>query len=93
MVMSYHLLIESPPLGIYAVFGFYIISGYLMTLVMHESYAYTARGRIRFALNRFLRLYPQYWTAALISMLLIITLGSETVESYHKSIYMLSALD
>ena len=34
MVMVYHLFIEIRPLGTYAVFGFYIISGYLMNHFM-----------------------------------------------------------
>ena len=68
MVMAYHLLFGRAPLGFYPVFGFYIISGYLMTLIMHESYGYTWKGRYSFAVNRFLRLYPQYWTAAAISL-------------------------
>jgi len=44
MVMSYHLFVGILPLGTYAVFGFYVISGYLMTLVMHESYGYSGGG-------------------------------------------------
>lgn len=88
MVMTYHLLIDSLPLGTYAVFGFYTISGYLMTLVMQESYGYTTRGRNSFALNRFLRLYPQYWAAALLSILLVITLGGDLLANYHRSIYL-----
>jgi peptidoglycan/LPS O-acetylase OafA/YrhL len=28
--------------GPYAVFGFYVLSGYLMTLIMHETYGHTA---------------------------------------------------
>lgn len=88
MVMVYHLFIGILPLGTCAVFGFYIISGYLMTLIMHESYCYTWFGRYSFAINRFLRLYPQYWAAAIFSIILISNLGSETVTNYHKSIFL-----
>jgi len=49
MVMSYHLFVGILPLGTYAVFGFYVISGYLMTLVMHESYGYS--GGVRWLLQ------------------------------------------
>lgn len=31
-------------LGEHAVFGFYILSGYLMTLTLHASYGYSWRG-------------------------------------------------
>ena len=86
MVMIYHLINGELPLGTYAVFGFYIISGYLMTLIMHESYGYTKLGRYSFFANRFLRLYPQYWAAALVSIVLIYFLGSELVKDYHPAL-------
>jgi len=79
MVMLYHLLLHELPIGTYAVFGFYVISGYLMTLVMHESYGYTKAGRAAFAFNRALRLYPQYWLCALLSALLIVLLGADAI--------------
>lgn len=45
-------------IGTYAVFGFFCLSGFLMTLLMDTTY----NGRARdFAINRFLRLYPTYW--------------------------------
>jgi peptidoglycan/LPS O-acetylase OafA/YrhL len=88
MVMAYHLHLSPMPLGDYAVFGFYIISGYLMTLIMHESYSYTWIGRLSFAINRFLRLYPQYWAAAAFSLLLIATLGPKRVMDYHGAIFL-----
>ena len=39
----------------WAVFSFYVISGYLMSLILDETYGWTGAGRRRFALNRFLR--------------------------------------
>ena len=92
MVMSYHLFFGILPLGVYAVFGFYIISGYLMTLIMHESYGYTPFGRISFAANRFLRLYPQYWAAALFSIALIVSFGAKNAARYHRSIFIPDSL-
>jgi peptidoglycan/LPS O-acetylase OafA/YrhL len=60
-VVAYHL---SPQVfsfaGPAAVFGFYTVSGYLITAALSSHY----RGRtIAFLLNRFLRLYPTYWVA------------------------------
>lgn len=88
MVMTGHLFFESFKLGGYAVFGFYIISGYLMTLIMHESYSYTRIGQYSFAVNRFLRLYPQYWLAAIFTMVLILIIGDETVRNYNESMFL-----
>ena len=88
MVMIYHLFLPLLPLGIYSVFGFYIISGYLMTLVMHKTYGYSVSGRLSFASNRFLRLYPLYWVAAGLTIILILYLGSESVSKFHKSMVL-----
>jgi len=73
-------------IGVYAVFGFYVLSGYLMTMIMQKTYHYTIFGRIRFGINRFLRLYPLYWIACLISVLLISAFGAEAVYRYHRVI-------
>jgi peptidoglycan/LPS O-acetylase OafA/YrhL len=53
------------PLGVpwaawQSVFGFYTLSGFLMTRVLHEKYGCTPIGLGMFALNRFLRLWPAY---------------------------------
>src|SRR5262249_25640689 len=51
------------------------ISGYLMTLVMHETYGYDGAGRRRFLANRALRLFPAYWFAAALTAVLVIAAG------------------
>ena len=52
------------PLGNFAVFGFFCLSGFLMTLLMNGPYA----GRpFVFAANRFLRIFPSYWLVAAVS--------------------------
>lgn len=56
-------------LGGYAVFGFYILSGYLMTLVLNESYGFTIKGILKFFINRILRIYPSYLFILIISIL------------------------
>lgn len=59
-----------------------------MTTVMHRGYGYHFNGRLRFSVNRFLRLYPSYWVAAVISLFLIIWLGQEPVKSYHPRMFI-----
>lgn len=88
MVMAYHLFVGVLPLGTYAVFGFYVISGYLMTLVMHQTYGYSRVGRYAFVINRFLRLYPVYWIAVFLSVCLILMIGSNVVLGYHAKMYL-----
>ncbi|MFK8011370.1 MAG: acyltransferase family protein [Marinicellaceae bacterium] len=92
MVMVFHIYIGDLPLGAYAVFGFFIISGYLMTFIMQESYGYTSKGRMSFAINRFLRLHPLYWLACLVSIALIVVLGSDIVHGFHRSMEIPTSL-
>lgn len=71
-------------LGPYAVFGFYALSGYLMTLIMHATYGYTGQGMIRFAVNRWLRIFPIYYLAALLTLALVALLGESMVREFHQ---------
>jgi len=88
MVMIFHVYIGDLPLGSYAVFGFFIISGYLMTLIMQESYGYVTSGRISFIINRFLRLHPLYWLACMVTIALIYFIGDENVRNFHASMQL-----
>ncbi len=49
----------------YAVWGFYCLSGYLMTLILNEKYGFSGRGIGRFAVNRALRIYPAYYVVCI----------------------------
>lgn len=57
-VIAFHLTAAIPNLGLLAVNFFYVISGFLITLVLHETYKFSFRP---FAINRFLRLFPSYY--------------------------------
>jgi peptidoglycan/LPS O-acetylase OafA/YrhL len=79
--------------GRFAVFGFYILSGYLMTYVMHNSYGYSTSGIKSFAISRALRLYPGYWVACLLSIGLLLSLSDFMLSaSYHTIAIPESAL-
>lgn len=63
-VVVSHLL-PLPAIGQIAVFGFYTLSGYLITAILYGPY----RGRIgAYLINRSLRIYPLYWAVALIGL-------------------------
>jgi len=66
--------------GIFAVFGFYLISGYLMTIVLNEAYAFNFPS---FAKNRFLRLFPIYYVAAAITIIAMIAIPG--AKEYHNA--------
>lgn len=71
-------------LGAYAVFGFFVLSGYLMTHIMHRTYGFTASGIGRYVVNRFLRIYPMYWLACLVSAGAVIAADPEITDSLAK---------
>ena len=52
----------------YAVWGFYTLSGYLMTFVLNYKYGFSARGIIAYAYSRLLRIIPGYYAALLIGI-------------------------
>lgn len=66
--------------GIHAVFGFYVISGYLMTLVLRDIYQFQPAP---YFLNRFLRLFPIYYAIALATLVAILVLPN--AANYHEA--------
>lgn len=70
MVILHHLKINWWT-GAYAVFGFYMLSGYLMTLVLNKTYGFSFQGTIKFSINRILRIYPPYLFVVLIAILIV----------------------
>jgi peptidoglycan/LPS O-acetylase OafA/YrhL len=68
-------------IGNFAVYGFFVVSGYLMTLVLNQTYQFNAR---KFWLNRFLRLYPSYYFVCAFAMLGMI-LWPDAAAAYHET--------
>lgn len=70
MVVIHHLWPGSSPsyIGAYGVYGFYMLSGYLMTLVLNDVYGFSLTGSKKFLINRALRIYPSYLVAMLFSL-------------------------
>lgn len=64
--------------GSYAVFSFYILSGYLMTLVLNECYGFNLKGITRYLSNRALRLYPPYLAIMLFSIVIVLLIPDAT---------------
>lgn len=86
VVVSHILLV--PILGAYAVFSFFVLSGFLMTSIMHNTYGYSPRGMRRYAENRALRLYPNYWFAVIVSLILILIIGQEQTARHFASLVL-----
>lgn len=90
-VMIYHI-IEVPIIGKYAVFAFFILSGFLMTTIMHTTYGFTVVGFKKYAINRFLRLYPSYWVVATLTILLISVIGHEYSSQFKSALQIPTTL-
>src|SRR5947209_2762288 len=61
VVMQSHIWpLHAPWLAHQSVFGFYTLSGFLMTRVLNERYGFSPSGLSRFVVNRVLRLWPTY---------------------------------
>jgi peptidoglycan/LPS O-acetylase OafA/YrhL len=58
----------------YAVWGFFVLSGYLMTFVLTRKYGFDAKGLRTYAFNRFIRIMPSYYVAVLLGIITIIAL-------------------
>ena len=68
-VLLGHISISLLPSPIYAVLGFYIISGFYMSLILNEKYTSTTTN-ITFYKKRFLRLLPTYWLLAIVHLVI-----------------------
>lgn len=82
-VIVFHLTAQVPNIGQLSVNFFYVISGYLITLILNETYHFKFK---EFAINRFLRLYPTYYVFAIISIIIYSTpFSGVTSSSFHSS--------
>ncbi len=72
----------------WAVEGFYIISGFYMSLVLNEKYI-GKNSYKHFITNRFLRLLPTYWTIAIMSLILSlncnVNINNDAIFSFEKT--------
>lgn len=83
LVLVNHLYLPTANLvGAHAVAGFYVMSGYLMTKVIHEVYGVSAGGAARFLANRFLRIYPPYWVVLGVSLMLLWWFPATFAQTY-----------
>ena len=65
----------------YAVWGFFVLSGYLMTYVLQTKYGFSAGGIQRYARNRMLRIYPGFWVACLAGALVLFWLETQGIDA------------
>jgi peptidoglycan/LPS O-acetylase OafA/YrhL len=75
-VLQAHMLADGPTwLAAQAVFSFFVLSGFLMTLILNEDYGFEWGGFARFAANRALRLLPIYYIVIGLTVLYLVFVG------------------
>lgn len=92
--------------GVSAVYGFFLISGYLMTSILNHSYGFDRTGMARYAANRFLRIFPSYWAVLIFSAVVVyaiprdafltnfkLSMPQELVDHWLPNIFILGLLD
>jgi peptidoglycan/LPS O-acetylase OafA/YrhL len=62
--------------GARAVLLFYVISGFLISYVLHEKYREDRDGVLAFYRSRFMRIYPLWWTVLIFTILLDLRYGA-----------------
>lgn len=70
-VVYVHLWEKVGYIGVYAVYSFFLLSGYLMARVLNDRYGFDFNGLTRFSVNRFLRIYPPYYFFLILSLIII----------------------
>jgi len=76
-----------PTLGNYSVSFFFVLSGFLMTFIMHETYGFDLKGVKFFLVNRILRLYPIYLIIIIITVF-IFFLFPNTKLTTHPHLFL-----
>jgi peptidoglycan/LPS O-acetylase OafA/YrhL len=62
--------------GGFAVWGFFMLSGFLITGVLNRRYGFTKAGLVEFGWSRALRLYPTYWLSTILAFLAVLVSAS-----------------
>lgn len=84
LVVQTHLWQITHWSGFYAVFAFYLLSGYLMTMVINERYDRGAAGFLKYLANRALRIYPPY-LAVVVMAIAVASYFPDIALSVHRN--------
>lgn len=65
----------------YSVWGFFVLSGFLMTLILTKKYGTDRQGIKNYAFNRFLRIYPSYFVACIAGAIVLLYYSSKGLDT------------
>ncbi|MFH0952229.1 MAG: acyltransferase [Patescibacteria group bacterium] len=69
----------------YAVFAYFLLSGFLIAKVLHEKYGHTVKGTLKFWKRRLIRIYPTYIVVALLSIIVLLIIPVDFTAHYNES--------
>ena len=82
LVALSHLWVDMlPGPAAYAVWGFFVLSGYLMTHVLQNKYGFSLHGLQGYARNRFIRIVPGFWVACVLGAVVLWWLDRQGVDA------------
>jgi len=89
MVLLHHFWVDLfGYTGRYAVFAFYLLSGFLNTTGLMRKYSKTCRGSVAFLLTRFQRVYGPYWIALIVTGVCLKFFFEGNVSPVHRAIQL-----
>ncbi|WP_167515548.1 acyltransferase family protein [Enterobacter oligotrophicus] len=91
LVCANHLWIIGG-IGRYAVFSFYILSGYLMTEIVMGKYGTSPIGVYKYAINRILRIYPMYLLVFIFTIASLYILGVDNIKAFDSNLSLPSTI-
>lgn len=74
--------------GDVAVEAFFIISGFYMNLILSEKYFKTRKYYTLFITNRFLRIYPIYYSVLILSLIYFLIVGFKSTDFRSLQVYI-----
>ena len=81
LVAASHLWVDmAQGFAAYAVWAFFVLSGYLMTYVLLHKYGLGKQGLKDFAFNRFIRIYPGYFVALGLALIVLVLMANYCID-------------
>jgi peptidoglycan/LPS O-acetylase OafA/YrhL len=81
------------PYGYVSLFGFYIMSGYLMTYGLNRNYGFSKAGSKNFWANRLLRILPIYYLVFFASLAVVLQFPGKVGRFHEAMAYSLRPID
>lgn len=77
----------------YSVWGFFVLSGFLMTHILTKKYGITKSGLKKYAFNRILRIYPSYLVGCIFGVIVLFTMNARDAVSLNPAFCMPSTFE